>query len=121
MVLFQAEEKKSEEFQSEILTRLQEDEHLKEVSVKREEKVETDILQEQEPEPCQQEEEEQETSEQEVAEDTGKEIPQKEAEAEEEEITEEILKAGEGYILCTKAGDAEIQEEKKVIDTYRDL
>ena len=113
---FQAEEKKSEEPQPEIVTRLTDDDHLKEVSVKREEKpapVTHEV--DQEAETSQQEVKIEATSQQEAADDAGKESINRTDD--EKEVADESLVAGEGYVLCNKAGDIEVEEQRKVCET----
>ena len=111
------EKEKKENVTKDIVTRLQEDEHLKEVSVKREEKVEPVKQEVLEQELIQQEVQEQEPSQQEVLEESEEEVVTKDdgpGEAEDKTIIEENVSGGEGYVLCTKAGENEIKEEKKV-------
>ena len=97
------------------MTRLTDDDHLKEVSVKREETAEP-VSQEvvQESETSQQEVKDEASSQQEVAEEAGKESINRTDD--EKEVVDESLVAGEGYVLCTKAGDIELEEERKVLD-----
>ena len=110
------EKEKKENVTQDIVTRLQEDEHLKEVSVKREEKVEPVKQEVLKQEPIQQEVQEQEPSQQEVLEESEEEVVTKDdgpGEAE-KTIIEENVSGGEGYVLCTKAGENETKGEKKV-------
>ena len=99
------------------MTRLTDDDHLKEVSVKREEKAEP-VSQEvvQEAETSQQEVNDEASSLQEVAEEAGKESINRTDD--EKEVVDESLVAGEGYVLCTKAGDIELKEERKVLGVW---
>ena len=99
------------------MTRLTDDDHLKEVSVKREEKP-APVTQEvdQEAETSQQEVKIEATSQQEAAEDPGKESINRTDD--EKEVADESLVAGEGYVLCNRAGDIEA-EERKVCRTWK--
>ena len=111
--LTQVEEKKTEEQQPEIVTWLTEDDHLKEVSVKREGKMEPVRLEVvQEAETSQQEVKAEAPRQQEVVEEAGKEAINRKDE--EKEVVDDSMVAGEGYVLCTKAGDMEAEGERKV-------